>query len=202
MAATLTVLQPGIRYKVTKNGGSTTTVAKAAGVAIVPPAGVLRAVGDTVTVADGLLYVNQPIEASIDNGTVVPTDGSATVLAGATAALRRIINTTTTTAAPTLATDGYLVDGYTSATFVIQTAGNVNFHLYGYDSNSGLWVKCLGADGFGDAGGDVTVNNTSQRVTYNLDYKGIERLYLEVYSNAGSAQVSVWMKITPPRTSF
>lgn len=200
--ATLTVLQPGIRYQVAKSGAPSTTIAKAQGVSVLPPTGVLRKVGDTVTVADGLLWADQPIEVSVDLGTVTPVDGSTTVLAGATAALRRIVNVLTTTAAPTLATDGYAVAGYTTAAFVLQTNGNVTFHLWGYDANSGVWSLLTSLEGWGDSAGDMPCNNTQIRPTFNLDYKGLDRLYLQVHANAAGSQASAWLKVVPPRTTF
>lgn len=196
------VLQPGVKYKVTKTGAPSTTLTRSTGVSSLPATGYLRATGDVVTVADGLLYCDQPIDVSVDLGTVVPTDGASTVVAGATAALRRIINTTGTTAAPTLATDGFVVDGYASCTFTIKTTGVVKFHLYSYDITSGEWAKVLGADGFGDTAGDVDVNNTTRRVSFALDYKGIDRLFLQVFANGGMSQVDAWANVMLPRTTY
>lgn len=196
------VLQPGVKYKVTKTGAPSTTLTRNGGVSSIPATGYLRKTGDIVTVADGLLYCDQPIDVLVDLGTVVPTDGASTVVAGATAALRRLINTAGTTAAPTLATDGFVVDGYAACTFSIKTAGNVKFHLWSYDITSGEWAQVLGADGFGDAAGDVDVNNTTRRVSFVLDFKGYDRLYLQVFQNAGAAQVDAWANVMLPRTTY
>ena len=200
--ATSMILQPGIRYVVAKSGLPSTTLTRNGGVSSVPATGYLRKTGDVVSVADGVLYCDQPIDVSVDLGSVVPSDGSATVLAGASAAARRIINTVGTTAAPTLATDGYLVAGYASVAMVVQTAGNVTFHFWTYDSNSGVWTMSTSADGFGDSAGDLACNNTQIRVTYQLDAKGIDRVYLQVHANGGAAQASAWMKVVPPPTTY
>lgn len=198
MAATLTVLAPGQRYKVTKSGSPSVTVAKAAGVSVVPNAGVLRTVGDTLTVADGYLWTSQPLEASVDNGTVLPSDGNVSAVAGATAALRRVVNTTSTTAVPSTATDGQLVEGYSMAVITVQSgASNVKWHLWGYDGVSAAWVQILD-NSFG-ATGDLFTNNETKRVFFTCF--GFERLYLEVNSNAGSVQASAWMRLVPQATA-
>lgn len=196
------IMQPGMRYRVTKSGVPSTTLTRNGGVSSIPATGYLRKTGDVVAIADGVLYCDQPIDVSVDLGSVVPSDGSATVLAGASAAARRIINTVGTTSAPTLATDGYQVAGNTAVAMVLQTAGNVTFHLWTYDNNSGVWTMATSADGFGDANGDVPCNNTQLRVTYQLDAKGIDRVYLQVHANGGAAQASAWMKLVPPPTTY
>lgn len=195
MAATLTVLSPGQRYKVTKSGSPSVTVAKAAGVALVPNAGVLRAVGDTITVSDGYLWTSQPLEASVDNGTVVPSDGNVSAVAGANANARRVINVATTTTPPTLATEGSLVEGYAMCVITMQSvaAGNVKWHLFAYDGVSGIWTQILD-NTFGSTG-DVTTNSSSARVMFNCF--GFERLLLVVNSNPGSNQCNAWFRLVP-----
>lgn len=196
------ILQPGVRYNVVKAGLPSTVLTRASGVSSVPATGYLRKNGDTVAVADGVLYCDQPIDVSVDLGTVAPTNGATSVVSGATAALRRLINTIGTTAAPTLATDGFVVDGFAAVTFTIKTAGNVKFHLYSYDTTSGEWAKVLGADGFGDAAGDVDVNTTTRRVTFALSGKSYDRLFLQVFANAGASQVDVWANLLLPSTTY
>ena len=199
MAATLTVLAPGQRYKVAKNGGSNVTVAKAAGVSIVPNAGVLRAVGDTITVADGYLWTSTPLEASVDNGTVTPTDGAVSAVSGATAALRRVINTTSTTAVPSAATDGYACEGFAMCVITLESllAGNVKWHLWAYDSISAKWLQILD-NTFGTTG-DITTNASTARVLFNC--YGFERLALEVNANPGSNQSNAWFRLVPQATA-
>lgn len=198
--ATLQVIRPGVAYKVTKTGVPSTTVAKAEGVSILPPAGVLRKVGDTVTVADGLIYADQPLEVSVDLGTITPTDGGFSVVTGATAAARRVVNTIGTTASPSLATDGYAVEGYASVSVIMQSAaaGNVTFELWAYDSVSATWGVCFD---FGTTGQQI-VNNQTYRITYLLANKSLDRLYLKVHANPGAVQANAWFKLVPVITTF
>lgn len=198
--ATLQVIHPGVAYKVAKTGVPRTTIAKAEGVSILPPAGVLRKVGDTVTVADGLIYADQPLEVSVDLGTITPTDGGFSVVTGATAAARRIVNTTGTTPSPSLATDGYAVEGYASVSVIMQSAaaGNVTFELWAYDSVSATWGVCFD---FGSSGQQI-VNNQIYRITYLLANKSLDRLYLHVHANPGATQANAWLKLVPVITTF
>jgi hypothetical protein len=194
--ATLQVLQPGQRYKVAKSGTPSTTISKAAGVAVVPNAGVLRAVGDTITVADGYLWTSQPIEASVDLGVVSPSDGGVSIVSGATAALRRFINSTGTSLAPSAATDGFAVEGYAAAHIVLQSIGGiVRFHCWIYESVSGLWTQVTD-NSFGTSG-NVDPNNAIARVVYPLNQTGIERMYIQIDTNAGSSQANGWVKLVP-----
>lgn len=200
--ATNVILKPGVQYKVAKTGAPSTTLTRSTGVSSVPSTGYLRKTGDVVSVADGVLYCDQPIDVSVDLGSVVPTNGATSVVSGATAALRRLINTVGTTAAPTLATDGFVVDGFAAVTFTIKTAGNVKFHLYSYDITSGEWAQVLGADGFGDSAGDVDVNTSTRRVTFTLSGKAYDRLFLQVFANAGASQVDAWANLLLPLTTY
>ena len=198
--ATLTILRPGVAYKVIKSGSPSTTISKAQGVSVIPPTGTLRKVGDTVSVADGILYADQPIEISYDLGTVNPTDGGFSAVTGATAALRRIVNTASTTSSPTLATDGYVVEGYSSVSVIMQgaAAGNITFELWAYDTVSETWGVCFD---FGSSGQQI-VNNQTYRIAYQLANKSLDRIYLKVHANPGAVQANAWFKIVPMITTF
>lgn len=194
------IMQPGMRYRVTKSGVPSTTLTRNGGVSSIPATGYLRKTGDVVAIADGVLYCDQPIDVSVDLGSVTPTDGAFSVLTGATAALRRVVNTVGTTASPTLATDGYAVDGYASASIIMQgvLGGNVTFELWAYDSVSETWGVCFD---FGSTGQQI-VNNQIYRIAYSLQGKSLERLYLKVHANPGANQANAWIKLVPPLTTY
>lgn len=181
----MATLKPGIKYRAAAG-----TLTKAGGAATLRPDDVLRRVGDTLAVG-ACEFQTDAVAAITSSADLTPAPLAESVLAGATAALRRVVNTVGVTAAPALAADGHSTLGATVAHITVTNgAGAVDVELYGYDEVSGAWAVILD---FGTAGTLSLAPSTTARV--NLDCRGYDRLYLRVTVNGGAVQVSGWIAV-------
>lgn len=184
--ATTVLLRPGVRYRAAAG-----TLTKVGGAVTLPLDGTLRKVGDVLTVAaetqilpDGLCDVSA-------SATLTPAPLADSVLAGATAALRRVVNTLGTTSAPTLSTDGYSTLGAQLARVTATIgAGVVDLTLYGYDEVTAAWAI---VQEFSTAGVLTPTPSTTARKVF--DCRGYDRLALVVTANGGAVQVSGWLAV-------
>jgi len=180
------ILHPGTRYR-----AAIGTLTRAGGALPVDPSAVLRAVGDTFAVTAETQLQATELCAITSNAALTPAPLAESVLAGATAALRRVVNTVGTTAAPALSTDGHSTLGASVAHITMTNgAGPVDFQLYGYDEVSAAWAVVLD---FGTAGTKAAGVSETNRI--NLDVRGYDRLYLRVPVNAGLVQASAWIAV-------
>lgn len=184
--ATTVLLRPGVRYRAAAG-----TLTKTAGALTLRPDDNLRAVGSTLTPAATTQMIPDALCQVSASAALTPAPLGDTVLAGATAALRRIVNTTGVTAAPTDAAHGYSCLGaqVLHATVTVG-AGAVDVTLYGYDEVSDAWAIVLD---FGTAGVLTLAPSTTARVS--MDFRGYDRLALRVTANGGGVQVSAWATI-------
>lgn len=185
---TTLTLVPGRRYKST---GATTAV-KAVGSTDLGGLQV-SLVGAAVALADGTeVVVDSPLTVTFDGETLQPTAGQFSLLAGATAALRRIVNTNTTTSAPTLATDGYSLQGAGLTIIDVTTSGAITWQLYTYSATSGLWQldTSLGTSG------NVAFSGSGQSRT-EVDLRGLDRMAVVVSVNGAASAVQAWATGVP-----
>lgn len=183
-------LIPGRRYVATASGTPPVTLTKQSGAMDVARATLLPTVGGTLKVVDGTLLTSDVVQqVGVTAGSLDLAPLGASVLAGATAALRRIVNTATTgPAAPTTATDGYSVQGMSTLHVVMKTgAGATDWELYAYDAVSGGWALF---QAFGTAGVYSPSASTTTRVI--LPIAGIDRIALRVKTNGGGVQCDGW----------
>jgi hypothetical protein len=185
-----TELIPGKIYRVAASGVLPVTLTKNAGAVEIARAALLAKVGDTATFADGTDIMSDTLQyVTASNGSIALASSGTSVLAGATAALRRIVNTAATgPAAPTTATDGYSITG-ASVLHVVTTcgAGATSWQLYAYDSVSGAWSLF---QPFGTSGTLAMLASTTMRSI--LDVRGIDRIALRVSVNGGAVQCDGW----------
>lgn len=183
-------LIPGKIYRVTASGAPPVTLTKNAGSDQIARAALLQKVGDTADFATGTdLIFDNLTTVTATGGSIDLAPLGTSVLAGATAALRRIVNTATTgPAAPTLPTDGYSVQGASLLHVVTKCgAGATSWELYAYDAVSGSWALFTA---FGTAGTLSVSPSTTVRTI--LDIRGVDRIALRVSANAGSVQCDGW----------
>lgn len=181
----MATLKSGIRYRAAAG-----TLTKAGGALTLRPDDVLRKVGDTLAVG-ACEFAPDAMVAITSSAALTPAPLAETVLAGVTAALRRVVNTLGVTLAPAANTDGQSTLGATVAHITTTVgAGAVDVELYGYDEVSDAWAVVLD---FGTAGTLTLAPSTTARV--NLDVKGYDRLYLRVTANGGAVQVSAWIAV-------
>jgi hypothetical protein len=181
---------PGKIYRVTASGAPPVTLTKNAGSDQIARAALLQKVGDTADFATGTdLIFDNLTTVTATGGSIDLAPLGTSVLAGATAALRRIVNTATTgPAAPTLPTDGYSVQGASLLHVVTKCgAGATSWELYAYDAVSGSWALFTA---FGTAGTLSVSPSTTVRSI--LDIRGVDRIALRVSANAGSVQCDGW----------
>lgn len=184
--ATSVLLRPGVRYR-----GAAGTLTKSAAALTLHPDDTLRSVGSTLTLAAQTELQPDALCRVSADAALTPAPLAESVLAGATAALRRVVNTLGVTAAPALATDGHSTLGATVAHITATAgAGAVDVELYGYDEVSDAWAVILD---FGTAGTLSIAPGTTARV--NLDCRGYDRLYLRVTANGAAVQVSGWIAV-------
>lgn len=185
-----TELIPGKIYRVTASGAPPVTLTKNAGSDQIARAALLQKVGDTADFATGTdLIFDNLTTVTATGGSIDLAPLGTSVKAGATAALRRIVNTAATgPAVPTLATDGFSVQG-ASLLHVVTTcgAGATSWELYAYDSVSGAWSLFLP---FGSAGTLSMLASTTVRSI--LDIRGVDRIALRVSVNGGAVQCDGW----------
>lgn len=181
--ATTVLLRPGVRYRAAAG-----TLTRTTGATSLPISGTLRKTGDVLTVAAETQFLPDALVDVSASATLTPAPLATSVVAAATAALRRIVNTTGVTAAPALATDGYSCLGAQVLHFTVTNgAGAVDVTLYAYDEVSEAWAI---VQDFGTAGVLTLAPSTTERV--NMDFRGYDRLYLRVTANGGGVQVSAW----------
>ena len=186
---TTLTLAPNRRYRTT----GATTATKAVGSTDL--SGLAQsAVGTAaVAIADGTeVITSTPITVSFTGTTLEPYAGQFSLLAGANANARRILVTSATNSAPTLATDGYSLQGAGLTIIDFVTAGAITWQLYTYSATSGLWQldTSLGTSGnvaFGGAGSSRT----------EVDLRGLDRMAVVVSVNAGSSAVQAWATGVP-----
>jgi len=183
-------LIPGKRYVATQSGAPSVTLTKQAGAADLARAAILSAVGSTCAMTTGEQITAQAfMNVGVTNGSLELVPQGETVLAGATAALRRIVATSATgPAAPTTATDGYSIQGQSVLHVVTKCgAGATDWQLYAYDAVSGEWALFTA---FGTAGTLSLAPSTTVRTI--LDVRGIDRIALRVSANGGGVACSGW----------
>lgn len=184
--ATSVLLRPGVRYRAAAG-----TLTKAGAAVTLRPDDNLRAVGDVLTVGAQTDLLPDALCMVSASATLTPAPLADTVLAGATPALRRVVNTLGVTAAPALSTDGQSVLGASLAHITVTNgAGPVDVTLYGYDEVSGAWAIIRD---FGTAG--VFAAGASETNRINLDIRGYDRLYLRVTANGALVQVDAWIAV-------
>mgnify|MGYP003350159376 FL=1 len=185
-----TQLIPGRRYVATASGASPVTLTKQQGALDVARAALLPRVGTTAALLDGTVITSDVLQqVGVTDGSLDFAPLGTSIKSGATAALRRIVNTATTgPAIPTAATDGYSVQGATGLHVVMKTgAGATEWELYAYDAVSGGWALFLP---FGTAGLYSPTASATTRVI--LDIRGVDRIALRVKTNAGGVQCDGW----------
>jgi hypothetical protein len=181
----MATLNPGIKYRAAAG-----TLTKAGGALTLRPDDMLRRVGDTLAIS-ACEFQTDAVAAITSSAALTPAPLAETVLAGATAALRRVVDTGGITAAPALSTDGHSTLGATVAHITASAAaGAVDVQLYGYDEVSAAWAVVLD---FGTAGTLSLAPLSTARV--NLDCRGYDRLYLRVTVNGAAVQVSGWIAV-------
>jgi hypothetical protein len=180
---TTLTLVPGRRYKST----GATTAAKAVGSTDLSQLQVSN-VGAAVALADGTeVVVSAPLTVTFTGETLQPTAGQFSLVTAATAALRRILATSTTTSAPTLSTQGYSLQGAGLTIIDITTAGAMTWQLWTYSATSELWqldtsIGTAGSVAFGGAGQSRT----------EVDLRGLDRMAVVITVNGGSSAISAW----------
>ena len=180
------ILKPGVRYRAAAG-----TLTKAAAALELRADDVLRTVGATFALSAETQLEPDALCAITSSAALTPAPLAESVLAGATAALRRVVNTVGLTAAPALSTDGHSTLGATIAHITVTNgAGAVDVELYGYDEVSAAWavVREFATAGTFSAGASET-----NRI--NFDCTGYDRLYLRVTVNGGAVQVSGWIAV-------
>lgn len=184
--ATTVLLRPGVRYRAAAG-----TLTKAGAATTLRPDDNLRAVGSTLAITTQTDLLPDALCMVSADAALTPAPLADTALAGATPALRRVVNTVGVTAAPTQSTDGQSVLGGELAHITVTNgAGVVDVTLYGYDEVSAAWaiIRDFGTAGVFSAG----VSETNR---INLDIRGYDRLYLRVTANAGLVQVDAWIAV-------
>lgn len=185
-----TELIPGKIYRATASGVPPVTLTKNAGSEQIARGALLKQVGDSITLATGTdLIVDTLTTVTATAGSIDLAPLGSSVLAGSTAALRRIVNTAATgPAAPTLPTDGYSVQGASLLHVVTKCgAGATSWELYAYDAVSGSWALFTA---FGTAGTLSVSPSTTVRSI--LDIRGVDRIALRVSVNGGGVQCDGW----------
>mgnify|MGYP006272631949 CR=1 FL=1 len=185
-----TQLIPGRRYVATASGASPVTLTKQQGALDVARAALLPRVGTTAALLDGTVITSDVLQqVGVTDGSLDFAPLGVSVKSGATAALRRIVNTAATgPAAPTAATDGYSVQGASTLHVVMKPgAGVTEWELYAYDAVSGGWALFLD---FGTAGLYTPTASATTRVI--LPISGVDRISLRVKTNAGLVQCDGW----------
>jgi len=186
--ATAVLIRPGIRYRAAAG-----TITKAEGAGKLLAQDQLGRVGSVLTFGAETQFVSDGPVAVSASAALAPAPLADSVLAGATAALRRIVNTAGVTAAPVNPGDGYSCLGAQVAHLTATIgagAGNVNLTLYGYDEVSAAWAIVLD---FATAGVLTLAAGTTGRVS--LDFRGYDRLALRVTANAAGLQADAWAAV-------
>jgi len=185
---TTQTLIPGRRYKAV--GASTVT--KASGSTDLSQLQVSN-VGAAVALADGTeVVVSAPLTVTFTGETLQATAGQFSLLAGATAALRKILSTSSTTSAPTLPTQGYSLQGAGLTIIDIVTAGAMTWQLWTYSATSELWqldtsLGTAGSIAFAGAGQSRT----------EVDLRGLDRMAVVITVNGGGSAISAWATGVP-----
>jgi len=184
---TLTMF-PGKRYKST----GATAVVKASGSTNLAQLQVAN-VGAGATIGDGVeVVVDSPLTVTFTGETLQATAGQFSLLAGATAALRKILSTSSTTSAPTLPTQGYSLQGAGLTIIDIVTAGAMTWQLWTYSATSELWqldtsLGTAGSIAFAGAGQSRT----------EVDLRGLDRMAVVITVNGGGSAISAWATGVP-----
>lgn len=169
-----------------------TTLAKASGIATLDQLQIAQ-VGAASALADGTqVVVQSPLAVSVSAGAFAGSCGQFSLRDGATANDRRILATNATTAAPTLANDGYALSGAGLVILDVVHAGAVTVQVYTYSATSGLWQldTSLGTSG------NIGLSGSGQ-TRIEADYRGLDRIALVCSVNAGSSAVSGWATGVP-----
>lgn len=185
-----TQLIPGLRYVATASGATPVKLTKQSGALDLARAAMIPQVGSYAYVVDGTILTSEVLQqVGVTDGSLDVAPAGVSVKSGATAALRRIVNTATTgPAAPTTATDGYSCQGAQKLHVVMKPgAGATEWELYAYDAVSGNWALFLD---FGTAGVYSPTASATTRVILNVT--GVDRMALRVKTNGGGVQCDGW----------
>lgn len=184
---TLTLV-PGRRYKAT----AATTATKAVGSTDLSQLQVSN-VGAAVALADNTeVVVSAPLTVTFTGETLQPTAGQFSLHDHPTAAARRIVNTSGTTSAPTLSTQGYSLQGAGLCIIDVVTAGAMTWQLWTYSATSALWQLDTS---LGTAGSVAFAGAGSSRT--EVDLRGLDRMAVVITVNAGGDAISAWATGVP-----
>lgn len=186
-------LQPGRRYQLAISPGPGALLERVEGAFAVPDAGRLHVGGSIEVGANGAVFASQPVEIDVTGGTLHPWSGGVSAVDGATAALRRLIDTVGVTPAPALPTDGVSLRGCDWAWLIVQTdlAGAVDLTLREFNAVAETWDI---DEDFGVAGVlNVAPGSSVREMGRAFLLRGLDRIDVQVSANAGGAQVDAWM---------
>lgn len=188
---TLTLV-PGRRYKAI----AATTATKAVGSTDLSQLQVSN-VGAAVALADNTeVVVSAPLTVTFADAQLQPTAGQFSLHDHPTVAARRIVNTSGTTSAPTLATEGYSLQGAGLVIIDVVTAGAITWQLYTYSATSGLWQLDMSLG----TSGNVAFVGAGQSRT-EVDLRGLDRMAVVVSVNGGGSAVQAWATGVPVELS-
>lgn len=188
------LLRPGQRYQLTLTAApDPAVIERAQGAVQVARTALPYMVGKSLNVAADMdVFAVEPVEVTVTAGELHRWNGGTSALAGATAADRRIIDTTGVVAAPTLPTDGFSLEG-ADFLWIPVTVGaglpgqTVDLTLWEFDDVSETWTQ----DGtFGTQ--TVAQGATVRLGGPTLTTRGLSRFAVAVPTNADSLQVDAW----------
>ena len=116
------------------------------------------------------------------------TKKDGTVLEGS-AASRRLLNATNTTAAPSAVTDGFDITGAEKLYIKLKaTTNNATVVLWEWDATSSEWAK-------NDTLGSVSLTAAQPTALVGAEVDGSHRAYLQVATAVGAGQFDGWVRI-------
>jgi hypothetical protein len=183
-------LLPNRIYKST----ASTTITKTAGGSQLEQLQISQVGAATAVAADTQMVVTAPLAVSYPDAQVVGSAGEFTLKSGANVNARRIVNTTSTIAAPSAATDGHSTEGASRVIVDMSNAvtGAITWQFWTYSATSGLWVL---DSSLGTAGSIALAGGTTSRTF--IDIKGCDRVDVIVSVNGSSSQVNGWATGVP-----